>query len=387
MKKAGVNICALSPWALLGSFGWNKLLTCESCEYETGAYDISAGNIRPTAVAALIKKFTQQSTYENPVLNQPGWWKREDRFHLHSRKKANAAGQEVVRPLVIIGKNGTLGTAFSKICTGRHIHHYLLGRNEVDIANSGQLEAMADRYQPWAIINAAGYVRVDDAESDKERCYRENDLAAQKLAILCMNRGIKLLSFSSDLVFDGKKAAPYIETDQPAPLNTYGHSKMLAENFLCNVNPSSLVIRTSAFFGPWDKHNFISQLLEKLAAGETVTVSNDLIISPTYVPHLVHASLDLLVDDASGIWHLANKGALTWYAFARLVARLAGFDVKRIVAGYSLPAVAPRPAYSALSSKKYSLMPSLEDAARQYLAEQTVFKQPKTLEKRKHDKV
>src|SRR5690606_24324547 len=173
-----------------------------------------------------------------------------------------------------------------------------------------------ERYNPWAIINAAGYVRVDDAESDSEKCFRENTLGPEKLAIACKDHNIKLITFSSDLVFDGLKSTPYTESDKVNPLNKYGESKAKAEAAVLAVNPESLVIRTSAFFGPWDNYNFAHAVINTLSK-DMDFYSTDDIISPTYVPHLVNATLDLLIDDESGIWHLSNNDAVSWYEFAK----------------------------------------------------------------------
>ncbi|HEX2684621.1 MAG TPA: family 1 glycosylhydrolase, partial [Ferruginibacter sp.] len=261
-KREGIDIRAVTAWALLGSFGWDKLLTCRSCTYETGAFDISAGYPRPTAIAALIRSLNGNGNFNEHISGLPGWWKRTNRFYLNEHAETTSSANS--RPLVIIGKTGTLGRAFSRICKARNIHHFLLGREDVNICNSAQLEQMIQHYQPWAIVNATGYVHVDDAETEKERCYRENDLGVQKLAIECSKNKIKLVCFSSDMVFDGNKSTPYVEEDEPNAINTYGHSKQLAETFLSKVLPASLIIRTSSFFGPWDEYNFASHILSEL---------------------------------------------------------------------------------------------------------------------------
>ena len=366
LKTENVEIIAVTIWSLLGSFGWNKLLTCLPCDYESGAFDISAGYARPTALAAYIKDIIHERKSKEHLLQLPGWWKCNSRFFIKKPKESSCISYAESQPVVIIGKNGTLGKAFAKVCTSRNIPHHLFSREDIDICNSMDVERMVDRFKPWAIINAAGYVKVDEAEREKDTCYRENTLGPQKLAIICERNGIKLMSFSSDLVFDGNKKEPYIETDAPNPLNIYGQSKMLAESFLANVNPSSLIIRTSAFFGPWDKYNFVSIVLSNLNAGRAITAADDIIISPTYVPHLVNASLDLLIDDATGLWHLANKGSLSWYEFARTAALRAGLNANMISPVSGTGTLAKRPSFSALTSIKYSLMPNLDDALQQY---------------------
>jgi len=240
----------------------------------------------------------------------------------------------------------------------------LLNRKALDIADSGSVEAAIAKYKPWAIINTAGYVRVDDAEKDAQSCFRENTEGPAILATYCKAAGIKLLTVSSDLVFDGTKEDAYTENDVPAPRNVYGSSKALAEQKVLEILPSALVIRTSTFFSSWDKHNFIYKALHAFMSGNIFAAANDVSVAPTYVPDLVHAALDLLIDDVQGIWHLANRGAYTWAEFARQAASIAKLDTFNLqelpVAEMNLPAY--RPKNTVLTSIKGNLMPSVEDA-------------------------
>ena len=119
------------------------------------------------------------------------------------------------------------------------------------------MAAAIERWKPWAIVNASGYVRIDDAESDRERCLRENALGPAVLADACAGAGIRLVTFSSDQVFDGRGDRPWLESDLPAPLNVYGASKADGEREALARCPAAMVVRTSAFFGPWDRHNFV----------------------------------------------------------------------------------------------------------------------------------
>src|SRR5206468_12353573 len=111
----------------------------------------------------------------------------------------------------------------------RGLPHQLRTRQGMDIATPEAVETGLDALQPWAVVNAAGYVRVDDAERERERCFRENVEGPAVLAAACARRGIPLVTFSSDLVFDGRKQDPYVESDPVAPLNVYGSSKAKAE--------------------------------------------------------------------------------------------------------------------------------------------------------------
>ncbi|MDP8922485.1 MAG: SDR family oxidoreductase [Chloroflexota bacterium] len=277
--------------------------------------------------------------------------------------------QRSERPLAINGATGTLGRAFARICEVRAIPYRLLRRQDMDIAELDSVARLLDAVRPWAVVNTAGFVRVDDAERERDACFRENARGPAVLAEACASRGVRLVTFSSDLVFDGTKGAPYVEQDVPNPLNVYGASKAEAERRVLAALPSALVLRTSAFFGPWDAHNFATLSLRALAAGRPFVAASDGRVSPTYVPDLVHAALDLLIAGEGGLWHLANDGSVTWAELAAAVARLARLDAALVQAvptdDLNLPARRPRD--TTLASGRGNLLPSLADALERYL--------------------
>lgn len=383
-RNHGVDVRAITSWALFGSFDWNGLLTRAEGYYEAGAFDV-----RATAVVGLIKQLAAEQEPNHPVLDQPGWWQRDDRFvcppvpavqlpdamalpelQVHQKVQPSLAA----RPILICGAAGTLGRAFARICQQRGLVSVLLSRAGLDIADRASVDAALDHFRPWAVINAAGYVRVDAAETDGERCFRENTLGPEILATACARRNIGLAIFSSDLVFGGEAFAPYLETDVPAPLNLYGRSKAEAEARVQAAHPQALTVRTSAFFGPWDPHNFVHTTLEALQQGRPLKVAQDIVMSPTYLPDLVHATLNLMVDGASGTWHLTNGTAMTWAELAIEAARAVNGNTALIqpCAHASLGLAAPRPAYSALATGRGALMPTFEVAMARFLAERAV---------------
>jgi len=384
-RDDGVDVRAVTAWAAFGAYDWNNLLTANSGSYEPGIFDLRAPAPRPTALANAISRIASGESLDHPALDTPGWWHRLDRLCYppvtpviyrdsgvsSSVNRVSARSGRSSRPILITGATGTLGQAFARICGKRGLAYQLLSRAQLDIADQASVSAAFDQYEPWAIVNAAGYVRVDQAESEADVCERENVTGPALLARECANRDLRLVSFSSDLVFDGLKSSPYVETDIPSPLNVYGRTKAAAEEHVLEVSPKALVIRTSAFFGPWDNFNFAYSVLNDLADGRTVVAAEDITISPTYVPDLVNAALDLLIDDEKGVWHLANSGVVTWAEFAELVAEKAGFRSEKIEGRSSdmLGQVAARPLFTPLSSDRGSLMPSLEDSLERFFQE------------------
>jgi dTDP-4-dehydrorhamnose reductase len=271
---------------------------------------------------------------------------------------------------LITGASGTLGRAFARICEIRGLAAHVYTRSEFDICDEDCIVQGLDADRPWALINAAGYVRVDDAERDGERCYAANSRGAALLAAACAERRIPLLTFSSDLVFDGLRSSPYVESDTAAPLNIYGLSKAAAERAVLQASDQALIVRTSAFFGPWDEANFITCALRALQSGKEFSAADDVVISPTYVPDLVNASLDLLIDGEHGLWHLVNRGGTSWLQLAQQAARLAKVSDGPLKPcnSHMLNLAARRPRFSVLTSERGLVMPALEDALERYIA-------------------
>ena len=374
-RRGGVDVQAVTLWALLGSRDWDCLLTRCSDHYEPGAFEVRGDALRPTALASLATHLARGVMPRHPVLSGAGWWRRPSRLlhppvALPQRLPERPAPGEARAPILVTGARGTLGRAFARICVERGLDHQLLDRSQLDIADPCAVRRVLEHHRPWALVNAAGYVRVDDAEADAARCYRENSEGPAHLAGECARAGVALLTFSTDLVFDGTRREPYMEDAQVAPLNVYGLSKARAERLVLERHPRALVVRTSAFFGPWDRHNFVSCALRALRAGLPFQAASDQTVSPTYVPDLVHACLDLLVDGETGVWHLSNGHALTWADLARRVAALVHADAAslRPCTSAHLALAARRPRYSALGSQRACPLPTLDDALTRCLA-------------------
>lgn len=378
-RAAGVDVRAVTVWALLGSFDWNSLVTVNQGYYEPGPFDVRSPLPRPTALASMMRELSSGAALTHPVLRGQGWWRRPGRFLCppiatpDALCSISADGHLSVgtqtQPILITGATGTLGRAFARVCKGRNLAYRLLSRQEMDIADEQSVDHAIAQFQPWAIVNASGYVRVDDAEHDIERCFRENVQGPAVLARACARHGVHLTTFSSDLVFNGQQDNPYTEHDTVAPLNIYGQSKVAAEQVVLDQHSSALVIRTSAFFGPWDQHNFVTQVIDTLGNGAPFMAASDLTVSPTYVPDLVHACLDLMIDRECGVWHLSNGTALTWAQLAENAAREAGVDASRLELRHAVDFAYPaqRPVYSALSSTRAILLPPLASALTRFM--------------------
>jgi dTDP-4-dehydrorhamnose reductase len=367
LRTEGVDLRAVTAWAAFGAFDWNSLLTRGDGHYEPGVFDLRAPGPRPTAIAHAISDLAQGRRPNHPLLAVPGWWRREVRLLYDvGAPLSHESAPADARPLLITGRTGTLGRAFARTCELRGIPYVLTSRQDLDTADDAAIAAALERHRPWAVVNTAGFVRVADAERDPDQCWRDNFLGPTRIARICARAGIANVEFSSDLVFDGERSSPYREGDSPAPLSTYGRTKGQAERHILRANPAALVVRTAAFFSPWDPHNFVALALASLRKQRRFDAFADVRVSPTYVPDLVNAVLDLLIDEESGLWHITNDGSVTWLDFAREAARITDIG-SRDLAPATAPAYIPR--YSALTSARGILLPHWSDALHRFCQE------------------
>lgn len=354
-RARGADVRAVTVWALTGSFDWNSLLTRSDGYYEPGPFDVRTSPPRATALAAAVRRLAGGLRVDHPVVSGRPWWRR-------------GGASRAARPILITGSNGRLGAAFARVCDERGLAAVGLTRCDLDICDPRAVRAALADANAWGVINAAGYVRVDEAERQPERCRWENVIGAGVLAEACAERRLRFLTLSSDLVFDGRTREPYRERHPTSPLSVYGRSKVEAESVVLACWPEALIVRTSTLFGPCDTTNCLYFGLSRLAAGMPLRAASDQVVSPTYVPDLIGTALDLLIDGEAGVWHLANRGAMTYSELATLAARFASFDERLIEACRTseMGLAARRPVYSALESDRGDLLPDLEPSLAEY---------------------
>jgi dTDP-4-dehydrorhamnose reductase len=374
LRREGADVRAVTAWSLLGAYDWNSLLTRADGVYECGVFDLGGPTPRPTAMAALLRDLAAGRTPDHPVLASPGWWRRPERLwyppsDAPTGGPGDAARRGRERPILIAGGDGALARAFAYACEARGLPVRLLPRASFDIADETEVAEALAELRPWAVINAAGYGAVDRAESEPEACFRANARGPIVLAAACARIAARLVSFSSGLVFDGERAEPYLEHHLVSPLNVYGRAKAEGELGALERHEGTMVVRAGSFFGHDGRSGFAARTLRALSRGEAVRVPSDLVVSPTYVPDLVAATLDLLIDGERGIWHIANGGGLSWHAFATMVAEVAGWDGDAIepCSSAELSFQAPRPAYSVLESRHGEVVPRLDHAIARHL--------------------
>jgi dTDP-4-dehydrorhamnose reductase len=379
LRARGLPVQAVTAWALIGGYDWSRLLIRPDGHYEPGPFDLRSpdGAPRPTAIVSTLRTLATGEGELSPVMGQPGWWKRDIRYAYPLSKTAQAMPGVPVEPVnhssapvLITGATGTLGRAFAWACEHRGIPFVLTDRRALNLDDPASARAAIAQHKPWAVINTAGWVKVDEAEAEAAACFQANADGAANLAEACAEAGVPYLTFSTDLVFDGRSERPYVESDDTSPLNVYGRSKAAAEHRILAAGGRPLIVRTAAFFSPYDPHNFAHWVATELGAGRPVRAASDSVVSPTYVPDLVLTSLNLLIDGETGVRHLANDGAVSWADFAVRVAEALGLDAGLVQptprAEMGWPA--ERPAYAALGTELGQRMPSFDDALARYAA-------------------
>ena len=251
--------------------------------------------------------------------------------------------------ILIIGRGGQLGTSFANLLGpgGRS-----LGMDELDLQDFASIRPVLDRFAPEAVINCAGHTAVDLAEQQAELAYLLNASAVGEMARWAAARAIPFVNFSSDYVFDGTKRAPYVESDVPNPINTYGNSKLAGEIQGLEAHPDMLLVRSS-WLVSGSSPNFVATVLRRAAEGP-IRVVDDQVGVPNIADDLAVATLEALDAGITGILHLASAPPTTWFELARLALELADMDPELVqpisTAEYATGAV--RPPYGVLESER-----------------------------------
>lgn len=250
---------------------------------------------------------------------------------------------------LILGSTGQLGTAFRRLVE----HPVPLTRQQLDLASATVLDArrVLESVQPSVVINCAAYTAVDKAESEEALATRVNGKAVGYLATAADELGVPFVTFSTDYVFNGRGARPYLESDPPDPVNAYGRSKLLGEQEALRF-PGSLVVRTSWVLSATHR-NFVTAIFGAVSSGREVRVVDDQRGCPTIVDDLAKATVEAVDAGVRGLLHLTNQGETTWFGLARAALEAVGWDPNLIspCTTDEYPTAARRPSYSVLGSE------------------------------------
>jgi dTDP-4-dehydrorhamnose reductase len=271
--------------------------------------------------------------------------------------------------ILLTGAGGQLGRELVDVLAQHEVHAF--DHRSLDISDRQAVTTTVDRVRPAWVINAAAYNDVDAAEGDEERASAVNAAGAGYLAEAAAHAGAEIVHISTDYVFDGRKGAPYVETDRPDPLSVYGRSKYEGELRVLDSAASACVLRTAWLYGAQGK-NFVKAILAAAERGGPLRVVADQVGSPTWTRHLADAISALIRSPARGLFHVANSGACSRFEFAQAIVG-PGIEVQPITSAEA-GRIAPRPGYSALASERWEAtgfkpLPDWRTALREFLGE------------------
>jgi dTDP-4-dehydrorhamnose reductase len=245
----------------------------------------------------------------------------------------------------------------------------MLGRDVVAAARAAGWECVALDRAALDITDCAAWTDVDGAEADEPAALAVNGDGAGNLAWAAVANGARLVHVSSDYVFDGTAARPYLESDPTGPQSAYGRTKLAGEHAVLGAGPQNAVVRTAWLFGPGGR-NFVATILERAAGGQRdFVVVDDQIGCPTYTGHLAAKLLEVAQDGLGGIIHAAGAGRCSWNDFARAVVDSAGLAATvSATTTAALARPARRPAWSVLGSERGGApLPSWREGLDAYL--------------------
>ncbi len=262
--------------------------------------------------------------------------------------------------VVVTGAHGQLG---GELCRQLGKNAIGLDIDTLDLTRGPAVQGRLFGLKPDLVINCAAYTHVDRAEGEPEMCEAVNAAAVRTLARACRRLDCPLVQISTDYVFAGQASAsrPWQEDDPPSPQGVYAETKHGGE-LAAAGHEKHLIVRTCGLYArPADRRakNFVRTMLRLAGLGGQIKVVNDQQCTPSYVPHVARAVLFLAGlttgrPAPSGVYHVTNTGATTWYEFAAEIFRLTGREVAlEPITTEQFGAAAPRPAYSVLDTTKY----------------------------------
>ena len=259
--------------------------------------------------------------------------------------------------IAVIGANGQLGSdlvaAFSK--NGDEVR--ALTHADIEVTDLGSVSRALTQLWPQVIINTAAMHHVENCEREPEKAFAINALGPRNVALVAHDMDAVLMHISTDYVFDGSKANPYVEEDTSRPLNVYGITKLAGEHFVRCTTDKHFVIRTSALYGKRPCRakgglNFVELMLKLARERREVRVVDSEVITPTSTEELARQMIVLSRSDCYGLYHATAEGSCSWYEFAREIFAITDTRINlKVATPNEFPAKVPRPKYSVLENR------------------------------------
>jgi dTDP-4-dehydrorhamnose reductase len=285
--------------------------------------------------------------------------------------------------ILLTGITGQVGCELLRALTGKW-EIISPTRAEMDLADPLQVRDFIRRVKPDLIINPAAYTAVDKAEREADLALAINAHAPEVMANEARSLGAGIIHYSTDYVFDGTKATPYIESDATNPCNVYGATKRAGEQAIEASGAQYLILRTSWVYG-LRGHNFLRTMLNLAEKHDELRIVADQFGAPTWSRTIAETTLKILPSFIESreqavreIYHLTAQGDTTWHGFADAIFENANLEKKPFlspITSSEYPTPARRPKNSRMSSdkliEKFGPLPHWKDALLQCLTERS----------------
>ena len=255
--------------------------------------------------------------------------------------------------ILVTGAAGQLGREIVDASIAANVDVVGVDRNMLDVTDLGAVHRVVSTHRPDAIVHTAAWTAVDACEADPEKANRVNGTATAGIVAAAREVGASVHVISTDYVFDGTKTGSYVESDAPNPQSAYGRSKLLAER--STDLQLDAVVRVSWLSG-FHGANMVKTILRLATTPGPLRFVSDQVGHPTFADDAAAMIVRLVTQRRTGIWHVTNQGAVSWYQFACEVLEAAGDDPARVepvlTSELTPPRPAPRPANSVLDNAR-----------------------------------
>lgn len=262
-----------------------------------------------------------------------------------------------MKKILVTGANGQLGQCLQKISSQFEEFEFIFTDSEtLDITIKEEVNDFFWQNAPDFCINAAAYTAVDLAEADVEKAFLVNADGAENLAEACAENNAQFIHVSTDYVFNGENNLAYTEEDFTNPLGVYGASKLAGDELALEVNPCSVILRTSWVYSEFGK-NFVKTMLNLFATKDELNIVADQFGQPTNANDLAEAIMKIIKSEkiTPGIFNFSNLGRISWFDFAEKIAELSEAKIKlNAIETSQYPTPAKRPKNSVLDLDKIS---------------------------------
>ncbi|WP_185288790.1 dTDP-4-dehydrorhamnose reductase [Chryseobacterium lactis] len=261
-----------------------------------------------------------------------------------------------MKKIAVIGSNGQLGNCIRKIAPDFELDYEFLFTDSsiLDVTSEDQVNDFFYNNKPDYCINASAYTAVDLAETEKEKAFAVNADGVAYLAQACADFKTTLIHISTDYVFDGNTNLSYSEDDFTNPVGVYGASKRKGEELALEINPHTIILRTSWLYSEFNK-NFVKTMLNLFSQKEELGIVADQFGQPTNANDLAEAIMEIIQspNKTYGIFHFSNYPETTWFEFAKKIAEFSKSSIKlNPLTTEQYPTPAKRPVRSTMSLDK-----------------------------------